>query len=105
MAFGWDKKEVCDVCGEEVRNLGLHKYHKHREKVEPGTIVMVDNVNDIVEPTISPIKIDEILQVPLSEVVCGIKNILRQFQNSMEVKISEQNGKPFEVQIVTIIKL
>ncbi len=102
MAFGWDKIEKCDICGDEVKNIGHHKYFHHREKIEPGTLIKVDKISDIDE---TKLVVDEVLQVPLSVIVLAIKDLLRQFQNSMEIKISEQNGKPFEVQIITVIKL
>jgi len=78
----------CEICGGEFKNLGVHKRFCGTSVKEPVDLL-----------------VDEILQIPLSLVVSAIKDLLRQFQNTMEIKISEQSGKPFEVQIVTTIKL
>jgi len=78
----------CDICGGEFKNLGVHKRFCGTSAKEPVDLL-----------------VDEVLQIPLSVIVLAIKDLLRQFQNSMEIKISEQNGKPIEVQIITVIKL
>ena len=82
----------CEICGrDDIKNLGVHqRFCGKKNVVTPTERLMVD---------------DTLHQTPLSELVDHLKNVLRTFQNSMEIKISEQNGKPFEVQIVTTIKL
>jgi len=83
----------CDLCGIEVKNLGAHKYQKHR-----------DAVPEVVDQT-PAIEVDNhIPDKQLSFIVSELKNILRQYSYSLTVKTVEQNGTNSEVEIVARIQ-
>ncbi len=102
MAFGWDKIEKCDICGDEVRNIGHHKHFHHSERpVKEKVEIKPEPIKDG-----NKIEVDQdFISTPLSMILTDLRRVLNQYQNRMEIKISEQNGKPFEVQIVTTIKI
>ena len=94
------QKETCDICGKEFDNVGVHKYHAHRELQEPKEPVQVDKIIDIIT------KVDEVPQEkPLNDLISEIKNILNRYQNTIETKIVESGGKVKEIQIIARILL
>ena len=93
------QKETCDICGKEFENLGVHKYHAHREFREPVTPI-AKTVLEIITG------VDEVPQEkPLNDLISEIKNILNRYQNTIETKIVESGGKVKEIQITARILL
>lgn len=82
------QKVKCDICGEEVKNLGVHKYHKHKETVEPDVVV------------------DEHLpDKQLSRLISDLKELLRQYRADIMVKTVEQSGTVTEIEVMARIQL
>jgi hypothetical protein len=82
------QKVTCELCGEEVKNLGVHKYHRHKETVEPKLVV------------------DEHLpDKQLSVLVSDLKTLLRQYKSDIIVKTLEQGGLVSEIEITARIQL
>lgn len=86
---------TCEICGQQVKNLGVHKYHNHRENVPE------ENVSQPKEKIV----IDSVTEKPLSTLISEMKSLLNRYQNTMTVKISEKSGKPFEVELTVRIQL
>lgn len=84
---------ICDICGQEVKNLGVHKYHKHSQKIV-----------EVETPAIE-LKVDEITEKPLSTLLSEIKNLVKTFRNEMDVRISDKGGRTSEVEIRVRIQL
>lgn len=72
----------CDICGLEVKNLGVHKYHKHSKKEEVQELI-----------------VDEITDKPLSELISEMKNLVKGFRNEIDVRVSDKRGKTSEIEI------
>lgn len=83
---------ICDICQAEVKNLGLHKYQKHKESIAPK-----DKIN--------PLVVDEITEKPLSTLLSEMKNLVKTFRNEMDVRISNKGGRTSEVEIRVRIQL
>jgi hypothetical protein len=82
------QKVTCEICGEEVKNLGVHKYHRHKETWEPKLVV------------------DEHLpDKQLSVLVSDLKALLRQYRSDITVKTVEQGGTVSEIEITARIQL
>ena len=75
----------CDICGVEVKNLGAHKYQKHREEL----------------PTVA---IDVPKEKPLSDLIDGIKALLRPYQSQISVSYEEENGSVKSIEITARIQ-
>jgi ribosomal protein L6P/L9E len=73
----------CEICGDEVKNLGVHKYHKHRDKIAPGTVIEVDKPKEII--------IDVPKEKPLSELVDEMKKLLRPYRFTIKVSYEEED--------------
>ena len=86
-----------DICGVEVKNLGVHKYHKHRETLAPGSVIEIDHPSEI--------KVDEITEKPLSILISEMKGLMKAFRYEMDVRISDRGGKTSEVEIRVRIQL
>ena len=85
----------CDLCGKEVKNLGVHKYHKHRDTLKPGEVIAVEHLSELDEKIV----VDEITEKPLSELLSNLKGILKTFRHELDVRISESGGRTSEVEI------
>ena len=79
---------ICEICGQEVKNLGLHNYQKHREK----------------EPRVT-LTVDEITEKPLSTLLSEMKNLMKSFRHEMDIRISDRSGRTSEVEIRVRIQL
>lgn len=89
-------KGYCELCKEEVFNMGLHNYQQHKRMKQEG-VVVVERPNLIVdEPT--PDKL-------LSSLLSDMRELLRKYQSSMKVSISERGGKPYEIELVARIQV
>lgn len=73
----------CEICGDEVKNLGLHKYHKHKDKFVPGTVLEVDSPKELI--------IDVPKEKPLSELVDELKKLLRPYRFTLKVSYEEED--------------
>ena len=62
----------CEVCGEEFKNLGVHM-----------------RVHQTPEPSV---KIDVPTEKPISELIAGIKALLRPYNFTIHVSYDESNG-------------
>ena len=91
----------CEICGVEVKNLGVHKYHKHRDILKPGEVIAVDHLNELDEKIV----IDEITEKPLSELLSNMKEVLKTFRHELDVRISDKGGRTSEVEIRVRIQL
>jgi len=69
----------CELCGEEVKNIGLHKYHKHRVAVGTGPAAPQE------------LSIDVPSEKPLSELVENMKSLLRPYRFSIKVSYEEED--------------
>jgi len=87
----------CDICGGEFKNLGVHKFHAHRDKLKPGEIIEVDNPSELF--------VDDITEKPLSELISQIKEPMKRYQNQITTRIFEKNGKVSEIEITARIQL
>lgn len=63
----------CDICGEEFKNLGAHKFAKHGITTEALTI-------------------DVPQEKPLSDLINAIKALIRPYQSIMKVSYDEECG-------------
>jgi len=81
--------EICPNCGQEFKNLAVHLRFCKKEDVSHETVVVDTPIRDKL----------------LSDLLDEIKAILRRYQSQMVVKVSEKNGKPFELEITTRILL
>lgn len=88
---------ICEICGQEVKNLGVHKYHRHRETLKPGSVIEVENPSELV--------IDEITEKPLSTLLAEMKELMKKFRYEMDVRISEKGGRQSEVEVRVRIQL
>jgi len=78
---------ICDICGADVKNLGVHKYHKHKQ-----------------EPP-EEIKVDVPKEKPLSDLIDGMKVLLRPYHCFLTVRYDEENGKINSVEITARIQI
>lgn len=82
------QKVKCELCGEEVKNLGVHKYHKHKETL--AEVLVVD---------------EHLPDKQLSRLISDVKELLRQYRSDITVKTVEQNGVVSEIEITARIQL
>ena len=76
----------CDLCGKEVKNLGVHKRFCSK-------------------PPKEKIVVDEITEKPLSELLSNLKEVLKTFRHELDVRISERGGRTSEVEIRVRIQI
>ncbi len=81
----------CEICGGEFKNLGVHKFHVHRESLKFGEVIGVDHPDEL--------RVDDITEKRLSLLISEIKALLKTFRNEIDVRISEKGGKVSEVEI------
>lgn len=77
----------CDICGMEVKNLGSHKYQKHRNENKMETLT-----------------VDTPTEKPLSDLIENMKALLRPYQSRISVSYQEEDGKIKEVEITARIQ-
>ncbi len=83
-------KGLCQECGKECENLGAHRrFCKGTPAPEKERLVVDEMTSD----------------KPLSTLLNDIKEILRKYRSSVSVKVSENGGKPYEVEIIARIQL
>ena len=86
----------CDICGrDDIKNLGVHKRFCGKTTNEP--------VGEI--PIFETVKVDEITEKPLSELLSNLKGIMKTFRHELDVRISERGGRTSEVEIRVRIQL
>ena len=76
----------CDLCGKEVKNLGVHKRFCGKTPIGQPKVL-------------EKIVVDEITEKPLSELLSNLKGILKTFRHELDVRISESGGRTSEVEI------
>jgi len=64
----------CDLCGEEFKNLGAHKFAKHG--ITTGDALTIDVPQE----------------KPLSDLINAIKALIRPYQSTMKVSYDEECG-------------
>ena len=75
----------CEICGEDFKNLGVHmRVHK-----EPSANVIVD------VPT----------EKPLSELLSAMKELLRPYQNRINVSYEEEAGSVKSIEFTARIQV
>lgn len=84
------QKVICDVCGEEVKNFGAHKYQKHKDV--PGTIIPVDSI-----------VVDVPKEKPLSDLVLEMKKLLRPYRFTIKVIYEEEDVNIMNMEIIARI--
>ena len=78
MALKWNKQ--CPDCGENLTSPGA--WRKHR-----------------MEHDGLKIKVDKFTEQPLSEFLARLRELLKKYQHTASIAVSEQNGKAKEVEI------
>ena len=82
----------CDLCGKEVKNLGVHKRFCGKTPIE--------------QPKVSgKIVMDEITEKPLSELLSNLKEVLKTFRHELDIRISDRGGRTSEVEIRVRIQI
>jgi len=85
----------CEICGDEFKNLGVHQRFCGKTTKEP-----------VVEtPAFETVKVDEITEKPLSELLSNLKEVLKTFRHEFDVRISERGGRTSEVEIRVRIQI
>jgi len=80
----------CDLCGKEVKNLGVHKRFCGKTPIEQPKEKII---------------IDEFTEKPLSELLSNLKEVLKTFRHELDVRISERGGRTSEVEIRVRIQI
>ena len=93
----------CEICGKECKNVGVHKFHAHKSILNPEEVV--DWVEDDLTKESTKLKVDEITEKPLSELLSNLKEVLKTFRHELDVRISERGGRTSEVEIRVRIQI
>ena len=91
----------CDICGEEFKNLGVHKYQKH--SIAP--LSMVEASIQTIGEYSSNVVVDTPTDKRLSELINAIKELLRPYQNKVSVSYSEEGGLITSVEFTARIQV
>ncbi len=83
--------EPCPKCGKEKKNLSVHLRFCGKTNSAPIK-------NHLVVDAVTPDK-------PLSALLNEVKELFRKYRSSVSVKVSENGGKPYEVEIIARIQL
>lgn len=94
----------CEICGkDDIKNLGVHKYKAHQIVVsKKGFQEEVERKLTMYKETL---KVDEITEKPLSELLSNMKDILKTFRHELDVRISDRGGRTSEVEIKVRIQI
>jgi hypothetical protein len=84
-------KGICEQCGKECKNLGAHM--RFCGKVNSAPVEQ-----HLVVDEVTPDK-------PLSTLISEVKELMRKYRSNVSVKVSENGGKPYEVEIIARIQL
>lgn len=77
----------CDICGEEFKNLGAHKFAKHGITVSETLTIDV--------PT----------EKPLSELIDAMKTLLKPYQSKLTVSYEEEGGSIKSIEFTARIQV
>jgi len=80
----------CEICGEEFKNLGVHKRFCGKASIEQPKEKIV---------------VDEFTEKPLSELLSNLREVLKTFRHEFDVRISERGGRTSEVEIRVRIQI
>ena len=87
----------CEICGDEVKNLGVHKYHKHRDQLAPGSIIAIDDPKEII--------VDVPTDKRLSELINAMKELLKPYQNKITVSYEEEGSLVKSIEFTARIQI
>ena len=73
----------CDICGQEVKNLGVHKYHNHKTLKAHEFIT------------------DKEFAATLSQ----LKDILKRYRHNIETTIIEEDGHEKQARLLITIQM